>query len=228
MTKMFDGKVALITGQHRGSVRRRARMFVANGAKVVLGDLLESVVELAGELGDDRAVALCGDVANPAYSESLVKLATIDVWAAGLSRSTTLECAGNQVPIDDLKDRELATSHRYRPQRRLLWDALPNSGDSGLWGRCHHQHIVCTWAETSHWVQLGIHRGKARCNRPDQTSGGQSWVRWHPLQCHLSGLYRNTAGVRSAGRLFLERTASGRSGRRRYCRYGESALFRRW
>ena len=102
MTNLFDGKVALVTGGAQGIGEATARMFVANGASVVLGDLLESVVELAGELGEDQAVALCGDVSIPVYNESLVKLA--------LSRFDRLDFAfnnagvgGNQVPIDDLK-----------------------------------------------------------------------------------------------------------------------------
>lgn len=101
MTKMFDGRVALITGAAQGIGEATARMFLANGAKVVLGDRLENVVELASELGDDQAVALCGDVSDPVYGESLVRLA--------LSKYGRLDFAfnnagigGNEVPIDDL------------------------------------------------------------------------------------------------------------------------------
>jgi NAD(P)-dependent dehydrogenase (short-subunit alcohol dehydrogenase family) len=102
MTKMFNGKVALITGAAQGIGAATARMFVANGANVVLGDLLESVVDLAGELGDDRAAALCGDVSSAAYGESLVKLAMTRFGRLDFAFNNA-GVGGNQVPIDDLE-----------------------------------------------------------------------------------------------------------------------------
>ena len=101
MTEMFGGKVALITGAAQGIGEATARMFVANGAKVVLGDLLTNVVELANELGDDRAVSLCGDVAAPAYGESLVALALSAFGRLDFAFNNA-GVGGDQVPIDDL------------------------------------------------------------------------------------------------------------------------------
>jgi len=61
----LDGKVALVTGAARGQGEAEARMFVAEGAKVVLGDVLDDLGEkVAVDLGDDaRYVHL--DVTNP-------------------------------------------------------------------------------------------------------------------------------------------------------------------
>jgi 3alpha(or 20beta)-hydroxysteroid dehydrogenase len=61
----LDGKVALVTGAARGQGEAEARMFVAEGAKVVLGDVLDDLGEkVAIDLGDDaRYVHL--DVTNP-------------------------------------------------------------------------------------------------------------------------------------------------------------------
>jgi 3alpha(or 20beta)-hydroxysteroid dehydrogenase len=62
----FDGKVVLISGGARGQGAAEARMLVAEGAKVVIGDLLEDEGRrLAGELGD-AAVFLRHDVTEEA------------------------------------------------------------------------------------------------------------------------------------------------------------------
>ncbi|MFK7957572.1 MAG: SDR family NAD(P)-dependent oxidoreductase [Lysobacterales bacterium] len=102
MTKLFEGKVALITGAAQGIGAATAKMFAANGAHVVLGDLLASVTEVAQSLGNEGATALCGNVADPTYGKALVELA--------LSKFGRLDFAfnnagvgGQQVPIDELE-----------------------------------------------------------------------------------------------------------------------------
>ena len=51
-----SGKVALISGGARGMGASHARLLVQEGAKVVIGDLLdEDGAALAAELGDDNA-----------------------------------------------------------------------------------------------------------------------------------------------------------------------------
>ncbi len=58
----FDGKVVLISGGARGQGAAEARMLVAQGARVVIGDVLEAEGQrLAAELGD-AAVFLRQDV----------------------------------------------------------------------------------------------------------------------------------------------------------------------
>ena len=53
MTDRLDGKVALITGAARGQGEAEARQFVAEGARVVLGDVLDDAcAAVASELGD--------------------------------------------------------------------------------------------------------------------------------------------------------------------------------
>jgi 3alpha(or 20beta)-hydroxysteroid dehydrogenase len=72
----LDGKVALVTGAARGQGEAEARMFVAEGAKVVLGDVLDDLGEkIAIDLGDDaRYVHL--DVTNPDDWKAAVDTAT--------------------------------------------------------------------------------------------------------------------------------------------------------
>jgi len=65
MSGNLEGKVALITGAARGMGAAAARLFVAEGAKVVLGDVLPDVKEVAQELGDN-ALAVTLDVTDEA------------------------------------------------------------------------------------------------------------------------------------------------------------------
>ena len=51
-TKKLDGKVAIISGAARGQGADEARRFVAEGAKVVLTDILPGGADVAKELGD--------------------------------------------------------------------------------------------------------------------------------------------------------------------------------
>lgn len=59
----LDNKVAIITGAARGMGAAHARAFVAEGAKVVLTDVLDSGEDVAAELGDS-ALFLHHDVSS--------------------------------------------------------------------------------------------------------------------------------------------------------------------
>lgn len=72
-------KVALVTGASSGIGRATAKLFAAEGAKVVLGarrdaELQSLVREI--EAAGGTAVALAGDVRSEAYAKALVELAT--------------------------------------------------------------------------------------------------------------------------------------------------------
>ncbi|MFJ3903201.1 SDR family NAD(P)-dependent oxidoreductase [Streptomyces sp. NPDC090025] len=61
----LDGRVVVITGAARGQGEQEARLFAAEGARVVLGDVLDDQGEaLAKELGADRAVYVHLDVTS--------------------------------------------------------------------------------------------------------------------------------------------------------------------
>lgn len=63
-TGRLEGPVAIITGAARGQGAAEARRFVAEGARVVVGDVLDDeCAEVAAELGDD-AVAVHLDVTS--------------------------------------------------------------------------------------------------------------------------------------------------------------------
>ncbi|HEU5032079.1 MAG TPA: glucose 1-dehydrogenase [Spirillospora sp.] len=94
----LDGKVALITGGARGMGKAHVKRFVAEGAKVVFGDVLEEEGgKLAAELGDDvRFVRM--DVTSPDDWQNAVGTATsvfgalnVLVNNAGIIRYKTIE-----------------------------------------------------------------------------------------------------------------------------------------
>jgi 3alpha(or 20beta)-hydroxysteroid dehydrogenase len=71
-----DGKVAIITGGARGLGASHARLLAAEGAKVVIGDVLDDLgAQLADDIGDAaRYVHL--DVSNPDQWDEAVSTAT--------------------------------------------------------------------------------------------------------------------------------------------------------
>ena len=72
----LDGKVAIVTGGARGQGEAEVRLFVAEGAKVVVSDVLvDAGKEVAGSLGDD-AVFLRHDVSREDDWEAAINLAT--------------------------------------------------------------------------------------------------------------------------------------------------------
>ena len=72
----LEGKVAIVTGAARGQGEAEARLFVAEGARVVLTDVLaDEVAAVASSLGD-AAVARAHDVSDEAAWAAVVDLAT--------------------------------------------------------------------------------------------------------------------------------------------------------
>lgn len=100
----LDGKVVLISGGARGQGAAEARLFVAEGARVVVGDVLEKECgEVAAQLGEAaRAVTL--DVTDEASWAAAVQT-TVDAFGrldilvnnAGIVRASPLE----STPLDD-------------------------------------------------------------------------------------------------------------------------------
>ncbi|OBG36716.1 3-oxoacyl-ACP reductase FabG [Mycolicibacter heraklionensis] len=95
---LLDGQTAVITGGAQGLGFAIAQRFVAEGARVVLGDLnLEATEAAAQRLGADVAVAVRTDVTDAADVEALVSVAVerfggLDIMVnnAGITRDATM------------------------------------------------------------------------------------------------------------------------------------------
>ena len=100
----LDGKVAIITGAARGQGAAAAKLFVAEGARVVIGDVLDDVgKELAASLGDAAVyrhldVSSEDDWAN-VVAEAVESLGGIDILVnnAGILRFAALP----DMPLED-------------------------------------------------------------------------------------------------------------------------------
>ncbi|SDK57911.1 3-oxoacyl-[acyl-carrier-protein] reductase [Nocardioides sp. YR527] len=96
---LLDNKVAVITGAARGIGEATARLFVENGARVVIGDLDQAAAEQAAkEIDPERVRGFGCDVADPDQVNTLLayareELGSVDVVVnnAGITRDATLK-----------------------------------------------------------------------------------------------------------------------------------------
>lgn len=107
MNRSLEGKVAVITGAGSGMGLASARLFHAEGAKVVLTDISGKEQQVAAELGS-KAVALTGDISNSKHVAAVMDLAVqsfggIDILAniAGI--------AGKMTPLDETTEETFET-----------------------------------------------------------------------------------------------------------------------
>src|SRR5262245_18527954 len=75
----LEGKVAFVSGGARGQGEAEARRFVAEGAKVVIGDVLEAEGEaVAHDLGDDAASVKLDVTSESNWQEAIAS--TVDAF----------------------------------------------------------------------------------------------------------------------------------------------------
>jgi 3alpha(or 20beta)-hydroxysteroid dehydrogenase len=104
----LDGKVALITGAARGMGKSHARHFVSEGARVVIGDVLDDRGgAVAAQLGEHHARYVHHDVTSEAGWERAVASAVADfgrldvlVNNAGVLRHATIA----DMPLADFRE----------------------------------------------------------------------------------------------------------------------------
>lgn len=102
LARKFEGKVALVTGAARGIGAATATMFADNGANVVLADVLPEVEDTAANIGDGKACALVGSVAEPDYCEAVVTLAVERFGRLDFAINNA-GIGGKQGPIDEIQ-----------------------------------------------------------------------------------------------------------------------------
>ena len=125
----LDGRVAIITGAGRGLGREHARLFAAEGAKVVVNDLGDVAEEAAEEIraGGGEAIASNHDITSWAGGEALVG-AAVDAFGQ-------LDVLVNNAGI--LRDRMLVSMSEEE------WDAVVDVHLKG--------HFVPTRFAAAHW-----------------------------------------------------------------------------
>src|SRR5215813_5730595 len=137
------GKVILISGGARGQGGAEARLFVAEGARVVLGDVLEPEGrQLASELGD-AATFLRQDVTQEGDWKTAVNAAEKLGGLHGLVNNAGIYQPGTLMETDT----ELFERHTRVNQL----GCLPRHEDRGaidgaIRGRLNRQYIICCWA----------------------------------------------------------------------------------
>jgi 3-oxoacyl-[acyl-carrier protein] reductase len=73
MTKVLDGKVAIVTGSARGIGRATAELLGEQGAKVLINDLDGDVAEQASREIDGDTLVFAGDLTQPGVPDQLVE-----------------------------------------------------------------------------------------------------------------------------------------------------------
>jgi 3alpha(or 20beta)-hydroxysteroid dehydrogenase len=102
----LDGRVVLITGAARGQGEAEARLFVAEGASVVLGDVLDGEGKTVAESLGEAAVYVHHDVSDPTSWEEFAATAT--------ERYGRIDALVNNAGIMVYKPMEDMTLEEYR------------------------------------------------------------------------------------------------------------------
>ena len=120
MTRVLEGKVAIVTGGASGIGRATALVFAREGAKVVVADVVreggEDTASFIRETGGDAIFVKC-DVSKAADVEAMVKKA-VDTYGR-------LDCAFNNAGVVVMKSTVECTEE--------VWDHVINVNLKGVW-----------------------------------------------------------------------------------------------
>lgn len=108
-TPRLQGKVALVTGSTQGIGKAIARLFVAEGARVILNGLAGDAAlaaELIAELGEDNAMFVPADISDEAAVQAMA--------AQGATRFGTIDVLINNAGMDVFAEPLAMTSAQWR------------------------------------------------------------------------------------------------------------------
>ena len=118
---LLKGKVALISGGARGQGAAEARLFVDEGAKVVIGDVL-----------DDQAASLAKEI-NSKTPRSVVAI-HLDVTRGADWRDAVATCEREFGGLDVLVNNAgIFNTAGLEDTSEELWDAVVNINQKGVW-----------------------------------------------------------------------------------------------
>jgi len=122
MTDRLKGKVALVSGGARGQGAAEARLFVLEGAKVVVGDVL-----------DEQAHKLADQISAQAGSRAVVAV-HLDVTRAADWRAAVDACLREFGGLDILVNNAgIFNMSGLEDTNEELWDSIVNINQKGVW-----------------------------------------------------------------------------------------------
>ena len=139
----LEGKVAIISGGARGMGAAEARIFAREGAKVLIGDLLEAEgTQVEAEINETGGEALFVrlDVTDEqswqdAVATAVQRFGKVDIL---VNNAAILRVQG----LEDHHRTDLGRGYGCERQGHIPWHKERHSGDARCGRRLHHQHIV--------------------------------------------------------------------------------------
>src|SRR5215469_7780767 len=118
----LKGKIALISGGARGQGAAEARLFVGEGAKVVIGDVL-----------DDQVAATANEINGKAGGRAVVGV-HLDVTRAADWRSAVATCVREFGGLDIvINNAGIFNMSGLEDTSEELWDSIVNINQKGVW-----------------------------------------------------------------------------------------------
>ena len=136
--KRFDKRTVIVTGGARGMGASHARGFVAEGANVVIADVLEQEGRtLAKELGVHAIFSRLDVTSERDWAATVAAARRLPGLRAGQQR-------GHRALRPDRGDRagRLAPGHRHQPDRHVSGDPRDRAHDAQGWRRRDRQYFL--------------------------------------------------------------------------------------